>query len=105
VSDELDGTAALVAGAGAASLAKASTASTASRVPRQCPHLTDFDPLAPAEIEDPYPSWDSARAQAGVVYVPKLDRYLALSYEAVREVLRNTEQLSSRDIPATGSGR
>jgi cytochrome P450 len=96
VGDELDGTAALVTGAGAASLAEAST------VPRPCPHLTDFDPLAPAEIEDPYPSWDSGRAQAGVVYVPKLDRYLALSYEAVREVLRNTEQLSSRDIPDVG---
>jgi cytochrome P450 len=65
-------------------------------VARQCPHLADFDPLAAREIQDPYPRWDAARAQAGVVYVPKLDRYIALSYEAVREVLRNTEQLSSR---------
>ena len=69
---------------------------------RACPHLADFDPLAPEEIQDPYPGWDAARAQAGVVYVPKLDRYLAVSYEAVREVLRNTEQLSSRDIPDVG---
>ena len=92
MSDELDGTAALVTGA------EADVSTTA----RRCPHLTDFDPLAPAEIDDPYPGWDVARAQAGVVYVPKLDRYIALSYEAVREVLRNTEQLSSRDIPDVG---
>ena len=104
MSDELDGTATLVTGAGAGPTVTGAAASLAQAptVPRQCPHLTDFDPLAPAEIEDPYPSWDTARAQAGVVYVPKLDRYLALSYEAVREVLRNTAQLSSRDIPDVG---
>jgi cytochrome P450 len=69
---------------------------------RACPHLRAFDPLSDAEIEDPYPSWSEARAQAGVVYVPRIDRYVALSYDAVREVLRNTEQLSSRDIPDVG---
>ncbi|HEX5195332.1 MAG TPA: cytochrome P450 [Solirubrobacteraceae bacterium] len=69
---------------------------------RACPHLTGFDPLADAEIEDPYPSWSDAREQAGVVYVPRIDRYVAISYAAVREVLRNAEQLSSRDIPDVG---
>jgi cytochrome P450 len=56
-----------------------------------CPHLTGFDPLADAEIENPYPSWSDAREQAGVVYVPRIDRYVAVSYAAVREVLRDTE--------------
>jgi cytochrome P450 len=67
-----------------------------------CPHLDEFDPLNAAEIADPYPSWDVARRQAGVVYVPKIGRYVAVSYEAVREVLMNTEQLSSRGIPDVG---
>ena len=69
---------------------------------RVCPHLPAFDPLSDAEIEDPYPSWSEARAEAGVVYVPRIDRYVAISYGAVREVLSNTEQLSSRDIPDVG---
>jgi cytochrome P450 len=68
----------------------------------ECPHLAGFDPLAAEVIEDPYPSWDEARARAGVVYVPVIDRYVAVSYAAVREVLSNTEELSSRDIPDVG---
>jgi cytochrome P450 len=67
-----------------------------------CPHLEGFDPLSPADIDDPYPSWEDARARAGVVYVPLINRYVAVSYAAVREVLSNTEQLSSRDIPDVG---
>lgn len=68
----------------------------------ECPHLVGFDPLAPEVIDDPYPTWADARARAGVVYVPLIDRYVAVSYAAVREILGNPEQLSSRDIPDVG---
>lgn len=45
----------------------------------ECPHLVGFDPPATEAIDDPYPSWVYARARAGVVYVPLIDRYVAVS--------------------------
>lgn len=67
-----------------------------------CPHLDDFDPLDAEVVDDPYPSWDEVRRRAPVVYVPQIDRYLAVSYDAVRSILRDTAQLSSQDVIELG---
>jgi cytochrome P450 len=68
-----------------------------------CPHLEDLNPLDQAVIDDPYQAWDEARDQAPVVYIPLIDRYLAVSYDAVRSILRNTAELSSRDVIELGA--
>jgi cytochrome P450 len=67
-----------------------------------CPHLHDFDPLDADVVDDPYPTWDEVRRRAPVVYVPQIDRYLAVSYDAVRSILRDTAQLSSHDVIELG---
>ena len=67
-----------------------------------CPHLDGFDPLAAEVVDDPYPAWDEVRRRAPVVYVPLIDRYLAVSYDAVRSILRDTAQLSSHDVIELG---
>lgn len=70
---------------------------------RGCPHLEGLNPLDEDVIDDPYRAWDDARRQAPVVYIPLIDRYLAVSYDAVRSILRNTGQLSSNDVIELGA--
>jgi cytochrome P450 len=67
-----------------------------------CPHLDGFDPLDADVIDDPYAAWDDIRHRAPVVYIPLIDRYLAVSYDAVRSILRDTAQLSSHDVIELG---
>jgi cytochrome P450 len=60
-----------------------------------CPHLEGYDPLAPAELADPYPSFRRARAEAPVFYSEALGMWSIARQADVLDALRDTETFSS----------
>jgi cytochrome P450 len=64
--------------------------------PRACPHLSSYDPLAPQELRNPYPTWADARRVAPVFYSETAELWFITRYEDVLAALRDTETFSSR---------
>ena len=66
-----------------------------------CPYAAAYDPLAPAELHDPYPAYAAARATSPVLRSEELGLWFLTRYEDVVEAIRDTETFSSR---FTGDG-
>jgi cytochrome P450 len=60
-----------------------------------CPHLAGYDPLAPEELADPYPSFRRAREEAPVSYSEQFDTWSIARQVDVLQALRDTETFSS----------
>ncbi len=61
-----------------------------------CPLLAGYDPLDPAELRDPYPSFARAQRDAPVFYDEKYSFWSVTRHEDVLAVTRDTERFSSR---------
>ncbi len=61
-----------------------------------CPVLAQYDPLDPAELRDPFPSYARARREAPVFYSEKAGFWSVSRREDVLAVLRDTERFTSR---------
>lgn len=68
-------------------------------------HPHEFDLLAPATIEDPYPFFDSLLREAPVYQLPQTNVYLVASAQLIDAVLQNQEDYSANltGILVTGS--
>jgi cytochrome P450 len=64
--------------------------------PRHCPALSGYDPLHPAELSDPYPSFSRARREAPVFYDEKYGFWTVTRYEDIVAILADTNRFSSR---------
>jgi cytochrome P450 len=79
--------------------------SATTRRPHACPHLEGYDPLSPAELADPYPSFRRAREEAPVFFSEAFDIWSIARQEDVLQALRDTTTFSSvsalprRDVP------
>jgi cytochrome P450 len=69
--------------------------STTSR-PAGCPHLAAYNPLAPDELQDPYPTYAVAREHAPVFRADAMGLWFITRYEDVATALRDTETFSSQ---------
>ena len=58
----------------------------------------EFDLFADEVLLDPYPSYQSLRETAGVVYLPKNDVYALTRYDVIRDALGDWETFSSSSI-------
>jgi cytochrome P450 len=54
-----------------------------------------FDPLDPAQREDPFPLLDRARGEEPVLYAPQFDLWVVTRYDDVLAVLKDHETFSS----------
>jgi cytochrome P450 len=66
-----------------------------------CPHLTGYNPLAPEELQDPYPTYALAREEAPVFHSEALGVWFITRYEDVAIALRDTDTFSSQVIGET----
>jgi cytochrome P450 len=67
-----------------------------SAPPRGCPLLPGYDPLAPGELSDPFPSYARARREAPVFYSGQYGFWSVTRREDVLAVLRDTDRFSNR---------
>lgn len=65
----------------------------------ECPIA--FDPLAPDQLRDPYPTYDELRATCPVHHVPDRDLHVVTRYDDVVAVLKDHETFSSQDSVRT----
>lgn len=63
--------------------------------PGSCPHLDGYDPLSAAQLEDPYPLWARARAEAPVFFDERLGIWSVTRRDDILAVIRDTEAFSS----------
>ena len=56
-----------------------------------------FDPLAPAQLDDPYPIYARLRRESPVHYEPRFDLYVVSRYDDVVAAALQPENLSSQD--------
>jgi cytochrome P450 len=61
-----------------------------------CPHLSGYNPLAPDELRDPYPTYAVAREHAPVFRADAMGLWFITRYEDVAIALRDTETFSSQ---------
>jgi cytochrome P450 len=61
-----------------------------------CPHLAAYNPLAPDELLDPYPTYAVAREHAPVFRADAFGLWFITRYEDVATALRDTETFSSQ---------
>lgn len=61
----------------------------------ECPHLASYNPLAPIELQDPYPTYALARVQAPVFRSEVLGLWFMTRYEDIVASIRDTETFSS----------
>jgi cytochrome P450 len=61
-----------------------------------CPALAEYDPLDPAELKDPFPSYALSRREAPVFYSEKCGFWSVSRRADVLAVLRDTERFTSR---------
>ena len=67
---------------------------------------SDFDPLDPAWVDNPYPIWDELRQKCPIVHTDRfMGVYFLSRYEDVRAVADDTEHFSSRRGVAIREGR
>jgi cytochrome P450 len=64
--------------------------------PAACPHLAAYNPLAPEELLDPYPTYAIAREHAPVFRAETMGLWFITRYEDVVTALRDTETFSSQ---------
>ena len=64
--------------------------------PAGCPHLAAYNPLAPDELLDPYPTYALAREHAPVFRADAMGLWFITRYEDVATALRDTETFSSQ---------
>jgi cytochrome P450 len=60
-----------------------------------CPHLASYDPLAPAELADPYPTYAFARSETPVFRSERFGLWFITRYEDIVEAIRDTTTFSS----------
>ncbi len=61
-----------------------------------CPVVAGSDPMDPAELRDPFPSYAYARREAPVCYVEKYDFWSVTRRDDVLAVMRDNERFSTR---------
>jgi cytochrome P450 len=61
-----------------------------------CPALAEYDPLDPAELKDPFPSYARARREAPAFYSDKCGFWSVSRREDVLAILRDTKRFTSR---------
>ena len=61
------------------------------------PELIDYDPAALSEMQNPFPGWARARAEAAVFYNERDDVWWVSRYDDVRRVLEDHATFSSRN--------
>ena len=59
------------------------------------PVNSDFDPLAPDYLADPYPYFAEFRREARIFYAPKIDFWVVSRYEDVQNVVKDPETFSN----------
>jgi cytochrome P450 len=64
--------------------------------PRGCPHLASYDPLAPAELADPYPTYAFARSETPAFRSERFGLWFMTRYEDIVEAIRDTATFSSQ---------
>jgi cytochrome P450 len=62
-----------------------------------CPVLHGYDPLAPAEVADPFPTYERARHDTPVFFLEKYGFWSVTRREDVLAALRDTQRLVNRD--------
>ena len=60
-----------------------------------CPHLASYNPLARIELQDPYPTYALARAQAPVFRSEVLGLWFITRYDGIVAAIRDTDTFSS----------
>jgi cytochrome P450 len=70
----------------------------ASNAQSECPYNNEFNPAAPEEIANPFPSWGKFRHETPVFFSPTLDAYVITRYEDLCAVLADEESFSSSEI-------
>jgi cytochrome P450 len=66
-----------------------------------CPHLAAYDPLAPDELSDPYPTYAMARSATPAFRSERLGLWFISRYEDVVRAIRDTETFSSEFAGST----
>ncbi len=61
-----------------------------------CPHLGAYDPLAPEELSDPYPTYASAREQTPAFRSERLGLWFMTRYDDIVAAVADTETFSSQ---------
>jgi cytochrome P450 len=66
-----------------------------------CPVAHDYDPLDPAIVANPYPTFNRLRDEGPVLYMPELDHYIVTRYADIEQVLldRDTWSASNASSP------
>jgi cytochrome P450 len=64
----------------------------------RCPALAGYNPISPAEVANPYPSWEKSQRDAPVVYVECIDMWMVTPFELISQILRDTETFSNEGI-------
>jgi cytochrome P450 len=60
-----------------------------------CPHLSAYNPLAPAELLDPYPTYAQARRESPAFLSEAIGLWFICRYQDVVSAVRDTETFSS----------
>lgn len=66
-----------------------------------CPHLAAYDPLAPAELSDPYPTYAMARSATPAFFSTPIGLWFISRYDDVVAAIRDTETFSSEFTGST----
>jgi cytochrome P450 len=74
---------------------------TASPSGSACPHLATYDPLAPDELSDPYPTYAVARSATPAFRSERFGLWFISRYEDVAAAIRDTETFSSEFTGST----
>ena len=60
-----------------------------------CPVAHGYDPLDPAVVADPYPTFNRLRDEGPAFYLPDLDHYIITRYDDIEQVLLDRETWSA----------
>ena len=74
---------------------------SASAASSACPHLAAYDPLAPYELTDPYPTYAAARSATPAFCSERFGLWFISRYEDVVAAIRDTETFSSEFTGST----
>jgi len=74
---------------------------TGSASSAACPHLADYDPLAPEELSDPYPTYAAARSATPAFCSERFGLWFISRYDDVVAAIRDTETFSSEFTGST----
>ena len=60
-----------------------------------CPVAHDYDPLDPAVVLDPYPTFNRLRDEGPVFYMPDIDHYIVTRFDDIEQILLDRETWSA----------